>query len=72
MAVWSMGRLDIFSEGERAPEAPKPTGVEVYATVQCQTCGEEVDEQLYFASEKVLVWRCSQRHKSAIEGFSLG
>lgn len=64
-----MGRLDIFSAAEAQPE-PAQAGVEWSATVCCQTCGEDVEEQTLYPNQNLLVWSCSQGHKSFIEGYN--
>jgi hypothetical protein len=38
----------------------------------CMTCEEICDEALLFPVEKVLVWYCTDEHKSEIENFNLG
>lgn len=65
-----MGRLDIFSAPQGQSEAPVAVGMEWTATVSCQTCDEDVDYQTLYPTEKLLVWFCSQGHKSFIEGYS--
>lgn len=52
-------------------EEARPDGVEFYATVQCQVCDEDVDEQTFYPTEKVLLWTCSEGHRSFIEGFNI-
>lgn len=65
-----MGALDRFSERAQKPTAPgKPGGMPWEASVACQFCGEEVDEQVYYPTESLLTWQCSQGHRSFIEGF---
>lgn len=67
-----MSRLDRFSSpSEKPPAALAKAGMEWSATVYCQVCQEEVEEQTLFPTEKVLVWTCSQGHESMIEGFSV-
>lgn len=67
-----MSRLDMFgppAEPASNRAQARPDGVPFDATVECQVCGEDVPEQVYYPTEKVLLWDCSQGHRSFIEGF---
>ena len=46
-----------------------PGGTEIAMYLDCQDCGEEVDKAMHFRNETLLVWTCSQGHKSHIENF---
>ena len=69
-----MSRLDMFgppADPKKNREEARPDGVPFFATVDCQVCGEYVDEQVLYPSESVLVWTCSEGHRSFIEGFKV-
>lgn len=66
-----MSKLNEFlTKTQDAPEE-KPVGVEWFASVRCGTCGEDVDEQTLFMSEKLLVWTCSRGHRGHIENYAI-
>lgn len=44
--------------------------VEYGGTFQCQFCDEFVNVAKFFPNEYVLMWECSEGHKSFIEEFS--
>lgn len=64
-----MSRFDEFLEKTAQDDAPK--GRELDGTFMCQSCPEQVDAAEYYQAQKLLVWTCSQKHKSFIEGFCL-
>jgi hypothetical protein len=53
-------------------EEPTTPGMTIDGSFTCMTCGEVVDEGMYFPVDSILIWKCSQEHKSATENFSLG
>lgn len=64
-----MSKLHEFLDGNRPDN--KPEGMPFYGSVNCQTCGEAVDEQTLYPADGVLVWQCSQNHKSFMENFRI-
>lgn len=60
---------DFLNSQQQQPEPP--TGMDIDGSFMCQFCPEQVDEATYFAIEKILLWKCSQGHKSFAEDFSL-
>jgi hypothetical protein len=54
---------------ERGDDAP--VGTLIDGSFGCQVCHEQVDEAKYYVRERVLLWRCSQKHESFIEEFML-
>lgn len=60
-----------FDEFLAKTEEERPRGMEIGGSFVCQTCYEQVEEAEWFQPERLLVWDCSQGHKSYIEGFSL-
>lgn len=66
-----MSKLDDFLGRQSAAERPPaPDGVEWFASVACQTCGAQVNEQTLFPADSLLVWECASGHRSYIEGYS--
>lgn len=66
-----MSKLKEFlAKAENAEPSDRPVGVEWYASVQCQVCREDVDEQKLYPNDGVLVWTCSAGHKSYMENYS--
>lgn len=63
------GKLEEFLAKAEAPTQAKPGGVEWFASVQCQTCQEDVFEQTLYPTDAILVWECSGGHKSMIENY---
>lgn len=61
-----------FLTPPQKPVDETPVGVLVDGTFACMTCDELCEEAQYFPVEKVLIWFCTEEHKSAIENFNLG
>ena len=61
-----------FLQPPNKPVDEAPRGVLIDGTFACMTCDEMCDEAEYFPVDKILVWVCTQEHRSAIENFSLG
>jgi formylmethanofuran dehydrogenase subunit E len=55
---------------ENKPSVPE--GILIEGSFTCMTCDEVVEEANYLPVDKMLGWKCSNGHKSAIENFSLG
>ncbi len=64
--------INPFHQPAEKPVDDIPQGIVIDGTFVCMTCGECCDEAEYFPVEKILVWLCSNEHRSAIEGFNLG
>lgn len=64
-----MGKLDDFLDVGGQPEREKPFGIEWFAAVRCQVCNEEVEEQILYPAECILVWKCSHGHRSHLENY---
>lgn len=65
-----MGALEDFLGRAEKPAESKPVGTPWYASVACQFCNEAVYEQTLYPTDKVLIWTCSQGHKSFMENYS--
>ena len=63
-----MSRLNDFLSDSAKP-SNGPEGIPWFASVHCQMCGEPVDEQTFFPTDGVLVWKCDAGHKSFMENF---
>ncbi|QGH76394.1 hypothetical protein SEA_DAUBENSKI_86 [Streptomyces phage Daubenski] len=64
--------INPFLQPPQKPVDDVPQGILIDGTFVCMTCNESCDEAEYFPVEKILVWLCTNEHRSAIEGFSLG
>jgi hypothetical protein len=67
-------KLDMFgppADPKQNREEARPDGVPYEAVVECQVCGMDVPEQVYYPTEKVLLWECPEGHRSFIEGFKV-
>lgn len=56
---------------EQIVQDPMSDPEEVGGSFDCQECSATVHEAFYFDEERLLVWRCPEGHKSAIEGFHI-
>lgn len=63
--------INPYSKLFRTPEKAKEDFEPVGGAMDCQTCYETVDFGRYYASEQLLIWKCSKGHISKSEGFSL-
>jgi hypothetical protein len=64
--------INPFLQPAKKPVEDVPQGILIDVTANCMTCDDVVDEAEYFPVEKLLVWICTEGHKSAIENFNLG
>jgi hypothetical protein len=55
----------------KAAKAAKPEMHQIEGSFECHVCRELVDDARYYPTESLLVWECSEKHKSHIEGFDL-
>lgn len=53
----------LFDKKKKPPLAYQEVG----GAMNCQTCNETVREGRFYASEELLVWKCSKDHVSKIE-----
>lgn len=60
---------NISSESKQ--EAPANFTQTIEGTFVCQTCFEDVGEAKLFRAEQLLMWTCSDGHKSWVEDFIL-
>lgn len=60
--------LEDFTQKKKTSER-KPDGIEWDAVVECQACGEDVEIQTLYPAECLLVWTCSNNHRSYIENY---
>lgn len=64
--------INPFAQPPKKAEERPTHSVIIDGTFTCMTCDELVDEALLFPVEKILVWFCTEEHKSAIENFNIG
>jgi hypothetical protein len=58
--------------GKGKKEDASPFQIHLEGTYVCQHCAQYVDGAEYLPDQKVLTWKCTNGHKSWIEGFSIG
>lgn len=61
-----------FAEPPKKTDDEAPTGVLIAVSAICMTCDEQCDEANWYPNEKMLVWVCTDGHRSVIENFTLG
>lgn len=66
-----MSKLNEFlNTGSPQPEPEDFTGMEWHASVSCQFCMERVSTQTLYPDKCLLVWTCSEGHRSKIENYT--
>jgi hypothetical protein len=66
-----LSKLNEFLSPGGQPEQPEDFGgMEWHASVSCQFCMERVSDQTLYPDKCLLVWTCSQGHRSKIENYT--